>query len=281
MMDQPKRTGIFSGDDVEQAVSTGLKAMQLTRDRVEVEVLEEGSRGILGIGSKPARVRLSWLPQPKAGPPVIVEPEREESPAIEPEALAPEAEAEPELEPEPEPAEPSGISFEELDLDPPDESESASVGYEMLMGMLRRMGFGDVNIEISQADPAPDEDTAPMVLDIYGSGVDALIGRRGQTLAALQRILRLMVGKRLERRANLIVDVEGYRQRRERNLQNLARRMAKQAISSGRRAYLEPMSPYERRIVHLELREHPDVHTESVGEGNRRRVTIVPRKEDD
>jgi len=79
------------------------------------------------------------------------------------------------------------------------------------------------------------------------------------------------------RMVNLVVDVQGYKQRREQNLRRLAERMATQAVRSGHTVYLEPMPPYERRIIHLALRDHPDVTTQSVGEGNRRRVTIIPR----
>lgn len=247
-MDQPKRTEIFSGEEIEDAIAAGLSAMGLTRDQVTVEVLDEGSRGILGIGSKPARVRLLPIPRPDPTPPPVAS-----VATIEPVA---------ELQPEP----PAGEETPDV----------TAVAREMMAELLKRLGF-DAEVEVSQAERAPDEDTAPIILDVYGAGVDELIGRKGDTLAALQEITRLMVGKRLGQRTNLIVDVEGYKQRRERNLRSLARRMAEQAAQTGRRAYLEPMSPYERRIIHLELREHPDVETISVGDGPRRRVTIVPK----
>jgi spoIIIJ-associated protein len=104
-----------------------------------------------------------------------------------------------------------------------------------------------------------------------------LIGRRGETLSALQYITRLIVGKELHKPIAVVIDVEGYRARREQQLRRLARRMAQQTIERGRTMSLEPMPANERRIIHIELREHSQVYTESVGEGEKRKVTIIPR----
>jgi len=117
----------------------------------------------------------------------------------------------------------------------------------------------------------------PLVLDVRGPDTDVLVGYRGETLAALQRITRLIVGREMAGRVRLVVDVDGFKARREQSLRRLAQRMAEQAVRSGHTAVLEPMSPYERRIVHIALREHPQVTTQSVGEGDRRKVTIIPR----
>jgi spoIIIJ-associated protein len=105
-----------------------------------------------------------------------------------------------------------------------------------------------------------------------------LIGRRGETLAALQYITRLIASRELQRRANIVIDVEGYKTRREEMLRRLATRMAEQAVQLGRTVALEPMPPYERRIVHLALRDNPQVRTESTGEGEHRKVTIIPQR---
>ena len=93
----------------------------------------------------------------------------------------------------------------------------------------------------------------------------------------MQRITRLIVGREMAGRVRLVVDVDGFKARREQSLRRLARRMAEQAARTGHTAVLEPMSPYERRIVHIALREHPQVTTQSVGEGDRRKVTTIPR----
>jgi spoIIIJ-associated protein len=93
----------------------------------------------------------------------------------------------------------------------------------------------------------------------------------------MQYLVNLMVSKQLERWVQVVIDVEGYRARRERQLRQLARRMADQAVNTGRRQSLEPMPANERRIIHLELRDHPSVTTQSVGEEPVRKVTIVPK----
>jgi spoIIIJ-associated protein len=103
-----------------------------------------------------------------------------------------------------------------------------------------------------------------------------LIGRRGETLNALQYITRLICNRELQRRANIVVDVQGYKSRREVALRNLAERMAGEAYRRGRTVTLEPMPPNERRIIHLALRDDPHVTTESVGVGDKRKVTIIP-----
>ncbi|MCL4530942.1 MAG: KH domain-containing protein, partial [Chloroflexi bacterium] len=110
------------------------------------------------------------------------------------------------------------------------------------------------------------EDRRPIMVDIRGGDLGVLIGRRGETLNAFQYVASLMVGKETNQFAQLIVDVEGHRDRRERQLRQLARRMAEQVTKSGRKLTLEPMTAAERRIIHMELRDHPAVTTQSTGE---------------
>ena len=117
----------------------------------------------------------------------------------------------------------------------------------------------------------------PIALDIDGEDLGILIGRRGETLAALQYILRLIVAHQQKARVPLTVDVEGYKRRRYGSLRELAARMAQQAVSTRQSRTLEPMPADERRVVHLALAVHPDVVTQSVGEGELRKVVIVPR----
>jgi spoIIIJ-associated protein len=118
----------------------------------------------------------------------------------------------------------------------------------------------------------------PLLVDVHGDDLSLLIGRKGETLVALQYIVRLIAARRLGDQAPIIIDVQGYRARRERQLRSMARRMAQQATERNRVMSLEPMPPSERRIIHMELRNHPKVYTESVGEGDHRKVTIVPRQ---
>lgn len=133
----------------------------------------------------------------------------------------------------------------------------------------------DVAVVMGQKEADDDQD--PVLVDITGGDLSILIGRHAETLNALQLVSRLIVGKEVGHMAHIVIDVEGYRKRREEGLRQLAQRMAEQALSTGRRQSLEPMTPAERRIIHLTLRESQDVTTESVGEEPRRKVVIIPR----
>lgn len=114
-------------------------------------------------------------------------------------------------------------------------------------------------------------------LDIKGEDLGILIGRRGETLSALQYLVNLIVSRRLKGRVGVVVDVEGYRQRRYESLRSLARRLAEQVKSTGRSVTLEPMPPNERRIIHLELKDNPDVATQSMGQGEERKIAILSK----
>jgi spoIIIJ-associated protein len=238
------------GETVDAAVEAGLAQLGVTRDQVTVEVVREGSRGVLGIGARDALVRLTLLAE-----------EAEPSPAPAP---APEPEPEPVPEPEPE-------------LQPrPTQEEILSLASEILGELLERMQI-EAEIHPRVSEPRYPGDTSSLVLDLQGDDLGFLIGRKGETLAAVQHLLRLMVNKVVQQRIHLVVDVEGYKVRREDALKKLALRIADQATRRRRRIALEPMNAYERRIIHITLRNHPTVVTESVGEGPRRKVTIVPK----
>lgn len=229
---------IFFGETVEDAIGAGLAAFRLPREAVNVEVLDKGSRGILGIGARMARVRITPLIPP---PPELI---------------------------------PTTAGLEQPE--PSTEQPVAAVAQATLAELLRRLGFS-AEIQVRSGEPPADKKQAPLVLDIQTTDTEVLIGPSGETLAALQHILRLLVNRQVGYTTNLVVDVQGYKQRREQSLRRLAERMAMQAVKSGQTVYLEPMPPYERRIVHLALRDREDVTTQSVGEGRRRRVTIIPR----
>jgi spoIIIJ-associated protein len=126
-------------------------------------------------------------------------------------------------------------------------------------------------------DEQDEEEGPPLVLDIRGDDLGVLIGRRGETLSALQYLTRLIVSSQAHRGVNLVVDVEGYKARREQQLRQLALRIAERVASTRKPIALEPMPAYERRIVHLTLRDHPVVTTESVGRDEDRKVTIILR----
>lgn len=242
-MAEMERTIEITGADVEAAIAAGLDRLGVRRDAVEVEVLDEGSRGLFGLGGREARVRLTL--KPVTVPPTPVEP----------------------------PAPPT-VEVTERIVAEPDESEIAR---SILLELLTRLGFEKAQVSSRCTEPVPDE-PAHLLLDIHGPDVGMLIGHRGETLAALQHITRLIVGQQLAKRVRLIVDVEGFKSRREKSLRRLAQRMAEQAVRTGRTVILEPMPPNERRIIHLALRDHPQVSTESIGEGERRKVTIIPKR---
>jgi spoIIIJ-associated protein len=132
-------------------------------------------------------------------------------------------------------------------------------------------------VQTRWGEPSEPDQEPPLLVDIEGDDLSVLIGHRGETLSALQYITRLIVARELGRATPVVIDVEGYRARREQQLRQLARRMAEQALEQGKTMTLEPMPASERRIIHLELRDHEKVYTESVGEGDQRKVTIIPR----
>jgi len=260
-----------TGEDVEQAVVHGLEQLGVGPDEVLVEVLEEPARGMFGLGARPARVRLQLLvTRPDVATPAVA-PAAETAP-VEADAVddagpeeAPEPEADSGYEP---PAE-----YDEGELE-----EDAEVGRVVLAELLENMAMR-AEVRVRRAE-ATDDEEPPWLLDITGeSDLSVLIGRKGETLASLQYITRLVTSRELQRRANIIVDVGGYKVRRMNRLYALARRMADQAASLGRPVALEPMPPYERRIVHLALREREDVTTESSGEGQARKVNIIPARD--
>jgi spoIIIJ-associated protein len=242
-----KNTVEVTGEDVESAVAAGLKELGVQASDVLVEVVEEPSRGVFGIGARPALVRLKLL-RPSAPPP-------------------------------PEPvAEGKWTDVESATPAPLDgeDGDESTVGKEILTELLNKMGIRASVTAYKQESDRPD-DRNPWVLDINGPDMRLLIGRRGETLHALQYILRLMVSRRLQHRANLVVDAGEYKARRSERLHQLADRMADQAVQQGRTMVLEPMPPNERRIIHMTLRSRKDVETNSVGEGNSRKVTIIPQ----
>lgn len=257
---------------VEEAVAQGLVDLGLSEDAVEVQVLDEGSRGLFGIGSRQARVRLTVkgkaadeeqvdVKLPLGRQPLESEPE---------EVLADQAE-EVELDhqvssgqTERKPA----SDLDDLDLD---------VAEDVVRELLARMQV-QAQVEAQYLEPEDAQSRASLQVDIFGKDLSILIGPRAETLNALQYIASLIIGKELSKSVPLVIDVEGYRARRAQQVQQLAKRMAEQAVKTGRRQALEPMPASERRLVHIALRNHPEVTTESVGEDPRRKVTIIPKQ---
>jgi spoIIIJ-associated protein len=279
------------GGSVESAIEAGLARLELDRDEVDIEILDEGNRGILGIGSRDAVVRLtartavpSTAPPPSASPSPTLR--REEAPIVEGQADEGEALPFPDAPiPQPSAAIPSTRDkerFEEEEETDTTEEEPAvfleqerDAAVAILTELLEKM---QVRATVAARLSEPDEMSGRRVnmLDVTGEDLGVLIGPRGDTLDALQYVARLMVAHRLHRRTNFLVDVEGYRERREQALMRLAERMADKVRQRQEPISLEPMPPYERRIIHMTLRNASGVYTESTGEGDRRKVRIYP-----
>jgi spoIIIJ-associated protein len=228
------------GATVEEAISRGLEALNTTRDRVTVVVLDPGGKAAPGQRPREARVQLT-LNEPESRP--------EPKPPV--------------AQPEPAPA----VSSEEV----------MRLAQQTLQELLDRLQVkASVTVRWAEAaDEQDEEDGPPLVLDIRGDDLGVLIGRRGETLGSLQYITRLIVSQKISGNVNLVVDVEGYKARREQQLRQLALRMADRVASTRKPIALEPMPPSERRIIHLTLRDHPIVTTESVGRDEDRKVTII------
>ena len=241
------------------------------RDQVDVEILSEGSRGVLGFGAENARVQLLVKPPPPAFVPRQPKPPAPAPTTPPPEPPPPEWQREPS---EPVPDRPTGQEPEAVS----GEETPASVGCEFLTDILRIMGISAMVETRVGYELVEEGEDPPVVLNITGGDLGILIGRRGETLRTLQYLIRLMISHRLKHWSNLVVDVENYRVRRQRTLENLAQRVAERVAQDGRPQALEPMSAYERRLVHIALRKDPLVTTQSVGEGERRKVTIIPAR---
>lgn len=230
---------------------------------MEIDVVSEGRGGLLGIGSEPAVVRVTLQESTSESPADEVPEENEPDNDAQPDALA------------------DFAAFADDDFDDyddeyeEDEGETAEVvrvGYDVLSTLLGKMG---VSADVYLREPYTGDEEGP-VFEIEGDDSGLLIGSRGETLRALQFIVSFLVSRRMGERTNLMVDVEGYQQRRYDSVANLARRVAQRVAHSGRSIPLEPMPPNERRQVHMALADRTDVFTESDGYGDRRKVVIHP-----
>jgi spoIIIJ-associated protein len=256
---------------VEEAIAQGLAQLGLTADAVSVEVLDAGSKGFFGLGKPQVRVRLTVVPPagtvvPPGG---LIAPEPE--PVPEPKKQPKRVEKKPEPVVEPRQSAPAPVAESQPEHDALlDHTESV---VSKLLHLL------NLEAQVSAHYGSAERDGRRNIhVDIRGKDLSVLIGRRSETLVAFQYIASLIVGKETEQFIQLVVDVEGYRDRREKQLVQMAMRMAEQVIKSGRRQTLEPMPSSERRVIHIALRDHPAVRTESTGEEPYRKVVIFPKE---
>jgi spoIIIJ-associated protein len=255
----------------EEAIEEGLQELGLSEEDVQIEILDEGSKGLFGIGSRQSRVKLTVLTPSEVDEHTISTESLQDRVALEdgtqPVELEPTSDT---------------ISLREKPATDEDdvstssqETEAVDIAAQTVQELLEKMS---IKAEVSASLGFGQEirGRTPICVDINGNDLSILIGRQAETLNALQYITSLIVGKELNKSIPIIVDVEGYRKRREKQLRGLARRMAEQAVNTGRKQLLEPMPANERRLIHIELRDNPNVITESVGEDPRRKVTIMP-----
>jgi len=171
----------------------------------------------------------------------------------------------------PERPERTGPAGEPLAKGEPD-PEAEQLATEILDFFLGTMGV------VATTFVREDATDGVIAFEIEGEDAGLLIGRRGETLQSLQFLVNLIVNKQLGRQVYVTIDVEGYRERRQDSLRSLAERTAERVVSSGRSVQLQPMPAAERRIIHVTLAEHPDVRTESKGDGDQRRVVVLPKR---
>ncbi|MEM9950591.1 MAG: RNA-binding cell elongation regulator Jag/EloR [Chloroflexota bacterium] len=263
-----------TGTTVQEAVDAGMKELGVTSpSQVMIEVVQEPDAGIMGEGAKPAIVRLLFMgSRPGQAQTSIISNPSLASPQGTTQIVAnpyvPEDDISDQDDDEVDSSIGQRISFE-------DAAEDAQVAKEVVGEILQRMGI-EGSVEILKAESTRDGESTHWILNVVGKEMNRLIGHRGETLSSLQYIARLIVSRRLQRRANIIIDAGGYKAQRSDRLKRLANRMADQAVRQRRMVTLEPMPPNERRIIHLTLRKRSDVTTRSVGEGKGRKVTITP-----
>lgn len=237
---------------IEEALDKGLLQLGLSEDDVDMEILDHGNKGLFGLGTRQARIRLTVK---NASGDFLQEVESMESMDLD--------------EAQPTPAK----VVNKTDMNS-DEELAIEVTEHVVSDLLEKMGVkADISSELRVADESSEHPV--IAIEIQGKDLSILIGKRSESLNALQYITSLIVGKELGHWVPISIDVQGYRQRRERQLRQLAHRMADQAVSTGRRQTLEPMPANERRLIHLELKDHAHVITESTGEEPNRKVVIL------
>ena len=304
---------VVSARTIEEAVSQGLEHLGVSISDVKVDVIEEGSKGLFGLfGSRPAKVRLTLMEeeqpvenvarsiladvmneeapkqQPKAEKPAV---KQENAAAEKPEKAAKspktakakkeQAEGEEAEKPAPKPRKPREPKAAKAPKEPKepveakeivpaeqaDRATAAGRAQEFLQELTQLMG---VNVSVAVAT----DEEGNVRVNMDGDTLGILIGRRGETLDALQYLTSLRVNRGQSNYTRVTLDTEGYRAKREEALVRLANRMANRAQKTGRKVSLEPMNPYERRILHSALQDHPTVTTHSEGEEPNRHVVI-------
>ncbi len=265
------------GTDVDEAVKLALQDLNLTIDEVDVTVLEESSRGFFGIGSKLAKVRVEKKKAPAKEEKKLDMPAPQVKQEAAPEKSKPERERAPKKEPNrnrKERKERTVPKFSIEDVKPVIEREANEnltlcedhPALNFLKEVTKEMGL--------QLEITAKEGRDALYIDIQGKDSGTIIGKRGQTLDAIQYLTSLVVNKEQNAYTRVVVDAENYRAKREKTLEMLAVRLASKVARTRKSVRLEPMNPYERKVIHATLQNHPQVTTRSEGQDPYRRVII-------
>ena len=267
-----------TGKTEDEAVSKALAQLGLDRDDVSVEILERAKSGFLGIGSSPARVRVYHGPEEEPDPAAKAEPrpesKAESRPEPKQEPRQPRREKQPRRQEhrEDRPAAPKAEESRPApvlqDLGDEVDDEKAQAIRTFLTGLLEHMECS-ANIRVYQ----PEKGRYKVILE--GKQMGALIGRRGETLDAIQQLTSYSVNRAGGGRVRVQLDAEGYRDKREQSLQHLAKKVAGKVVKYRRSVTLEPMNAYERHVIHTALQDVPGVTTYSTGTEPNRRVIVA------
>ena len=269
-----------TGKTLDLAIQAGLTKLQMDRDSVSVEVLEQPRSGFFGIGAVPAKVKLTYEvpdPVPEKKPEPVPQP-KAEAPKAQPKAEAPKAQPkapktelpkpQPKAAPKPQPEMPKP---QPVPHTPAPEGSVEERIETFMKGLMEHMGSDAIPVATKSGD-----DTYSV--ELQGSSLGMLIGRRGDTLDAIQHITNYAVNHGQGKRVRINVDAENYRKKREESLIRLANKVAGKVSRSRRNITLEPMNAYERHVIHAALQDYPDVTTYSTGTEPGRRIVVAYSK---
>ena len=231
---------IFKGKTVEEATEEALKTLETDLENLEIKIIDTGRAGILGLGGHPAEIEVY-----EVGSLPITETTTKRA-----------------------------TTKKEVEIID-DSDQEKDVEVETLVGEVLNNFIQSTDTSID-AYVRDELEEGSIVFELEGDDAGLVIGRRGETLASIEYLVRLIASKSLGRRANVIIDVEDYKFRRRSKLKSIAEKSASKVEKTGKRISLEPMSPSDRRIVHMALVDYKNVKTQSRGEGVNRKVVIIP-----
>jgi spoIIIJ-associated protein len=259
----------FYAASVEEAIAKAATRLGIEQSALSYRVVDQGNSGFLGIGARDARIEVDAPVEATEEEPESVEPE----PAAE--ALPTEEVAAYEAPVERDAAEEESQPVEAVDIAPEPQSDAEEIPQDIvdetegrITALLDAMGF-EARVEVYDAGGF-------VAVDVATDNTALFIGQKGETIDALQYLVNASVNRTRTSRVRIVLDAEGYRQRRVEALQGMAHRSARKALREDRPVELPPMNPAERRVVHLFLRDNPRVTTESEGAGDSRRVLVSP-----